>query len=136
MLTRRSFLESSTAIALAGRLFAAADSTQPNRELENLGAAALGAAKKLKASYADIRIIRYRWQSVGVRLNPERGTSKILEVPAVSDRGIVRLRSASDRRWRLGLRGLAPGNERRNRPDHWGGGSRGQSQFRSEIASH
>jgi hypothetical protein len=37
-------------------------STKPNPELENLGAAALREAKKLKASYADIRIIRYRQQ--------------------------------------------------------------------------
>src|SRR5215472_8703732 len=88
MLTRRALLQSSAMTALATRLFAAdSGSTTPNRELENLGAVALSEAKKLKASYADIRIIRYRRQSVTVRLNPERGTGKILEVPAVSDRG-------------------------------------------------
>ena len=63
MLTRRVFLQSSTAAALASRLFGApADATKPNPELENLGAVALREAKKLKASYCDIRIIRYRRQ--------------------------------------------------------------------------
>jgi TldD protein len=88
MLTRRAFIESGTAAALAARLFAAPEgSTKPNPELENLGAAALDEAKKLKASYADIRIIRYRQQFLTVRLNPERGTGKTLEVPVVSDGG-------------------------------------------------
>src|ERR1022692_854142 len=88
MLTRRAFIESGTAAALATRLFAAPEgSTKPNPELENLGAAALREAKKLKASYADIRIIRYRQQFLTVRLNPERGTGKTLEVPVVSDGG-------------------------------------------------
>lgn len=87
MLTRRIFLQSSTA-ALAARLFAGpADPTKPNPELENLGAVALAEAKKLKASYCDIRIIRYRRQLINVRLNPERGTGKTLEVPGVSDSG-------------------------------------------------
>jgi TldD protein len=87
-LTRRAFMQSGTAAALATRLFAAPEgSTKPNPELENLGAAALREAKKLKASYADIRIIRYRQQFVTVRLNPERGTGKTLEVPVVSDGG-------------------------------------------------
>ncbi|HXM40431.1 MAG TPA: DNA gyrase modulator, partial [Bryobacteraceae bacterium] len=87
-LTRRAFMQSGTAAALATSLFAAPDgSTKPNPELEDLGAAALREAKKLKASYADIRIIRYRQQFVTVRLNPERGTGKTLEVPVVSDGG-------------------------------------------------
>jgi TldD protein len=86
MLTRRTFLESGAAAALATRLFAAPQgSTKPNTELENLAAAALREAKRLKASYADIRITRYRRQFLNVRLNPERGSSKILEVPSVSD---------------------------------------------------
>ncbi len=86
-LSRRLFLGSSAA-ALATRLFAAPQgSTKPNPELETLGDAALREAKKLKASYADIRIIRYRQQFLTVRLNPERGTGKILEVPVVSDGG-------------------------------------------------
>src|SRR5215467_13067369 len=72
----------------AGRLFAApADAKKPNAELEKLGAAALAEAKKLKASYCDIRIIRTRQQFLTVRLNPERGTGKTLEVPSASDGG-------------------------------------------------
>src|SRR4051812_13374821 len=88
MLTRRTFLQSSTATALATRLFAApAASTKPNPELETLGDVAIREAKKLKATYADIRIIRYRTQMINVRLNPERGTGKTLEVPSVVDGG-------------------------------------------------
>ena len=87
MLTRRTFLQTSSATALASRLFAAADSNKPNPELETLGAVALAEAKKLKATYCDIRIIRYRRQFVTVRLNPERGTGKTLEVPNISDGG-------------------------------------------------
>ena len=87
MFNRRTFLGASTA-ALATRLFAApVESTTPNAALEHLGATALAAAKRLKATYCDIRITRYRSQSVGVRLNPERGTGKILTVPNVNDSG-------------------------------------------------
>src|SRR5262245_32815562 len=83
MISRRRFLEAG---ALATRLFAAPDgSTKPNPELENLGAVALRETKRLKATYCDIRIIRYRRQTLSVRLNPERGTGKTLEVPSVSD---------------------------------------------------
>jgi TldD protein len=85
--TRRSFLQSGTA-AVAARLFAApTDSLKPNAELEALGAVALSEAKKLKASYSDIRIIRYRRQALSVIMNPERGTGKTLEVPNISDDG-------------------------------------------------
>ena len=88
MLTRRTFLRSSAASALATRLFSApADATKPTPELESLGAAALAEAKRLKATYGDIRIIRYRRQQLGIRMNPERGTGKTLEVPSVSDTG-------------------------------------------------
>src|SRR5262249_34919100 len=84
----RVFLQSGAAVVLADRLFSApAVSTKPNPELENLGAVALGEAKKLNSSYCDIRIIRYRRQALNVRLNPEPGTGKILEVPFVSDTG-------------------------------------------------
>lgn len=86
MITRRTFVGSGGAAALAERLFAAAgEAGKPNAELEKLGAAALREAKKLKASYCDIRIIRYRRQILNVRLNPERGTGKTLEVPGVTD---------------------------------------------------
>src|SRR5579871_3916016 len=88
MLTRRVFVQSGTMAALATRLFAAPEgSSKPNPELEKLGAAALREAKKQKASYADIRIIRYRQQFMTVRLNPERGTGKTLEVPVINDGG-------------------------------------------------
>src|ERR1700733_3123622 len=93
-LTRRNFIQNtaiqSTAAAamFAGRLFPApSGAKKPNPELENLGAVALGEAGKLKASYCDIRIIRYQRQMVSVRLNPERGTGKTLEVPFVSNSG-------------------------------------------------
>ena len=87
MVTRRTFLQSGSA-ALASGLFAAAAPgapAKPNPNLENLGAVALAEAKRLKATYSDIRIIRYRRQFVTVRLNPERGTGKTLEVPGVAD---------------------------------------------------
>jgi len=91
MLTRRTFLNTTLntgAAALATRLFAApADATKPNAELANLGGVALREAKKLKASYCDIRIIRTRQQFLNIRLNPERGTGKTLEVPGVGDGG-------------------------------------------------
>jgi TldD protein len=87
MFTRRSFL-GATGTAVASQLFAAPrESTAPNPELERLGAAALAAAKRLRATYCDIRITRYRSQSISVRLNPERGTGKTLTVPGVSDGG-------------------------------------------------
>ena len=86
MVTRRKFI--GTSAAFAAQLFAAPrDAAIPNIELERLGAAALTAAKRLKATYCDIRITRYRSQSVSVRLNPERGTGKTLTVPNVSDTG-------------------------------------------------
>src|SRR5882724_5634553 len=86
MLTRRSLLQSSTAF-LAARLFAAPRSAKPNAALENLGAVALHEAKKLKATYCDTRIIRYRRQVLTVALNPERGTGKTVEVPNVTNGG-------------------------------------------------
>lgn len=83
-LTRRSFVAGSAVVA--AELFAAPQgSDKPNPALEKLADNALREAKKLKASYCDIRITRYRDQSVGVRLTPERGTGKTLEVPAVAD---------------------------------------------------
>lgn len=85
-LTRREFVASAATAACAAELFAGpADARVPSRSLEKLADAALREAKKLKASYCDIRIVRYRDQSVSVRLSPERGTSKTLEVPGVAD---------------------------------------------------
>src|SRR5262249_28847721 len=86
-LTRRGLLQTGTA-AFAERLFAApGGSSKPNARLEALGAVALHEAKRLKASYADIRIIRYQRQSLSVTMNPERGSGKTLEVPNITDGG-------------------------------------------------
>jgi TldD protein len=82
MITRRVFLGSSA--ALAARLFGDASKT-PSPELEKLAAGALAQAKKLRATYCDIRISRERDQNVSIRLNPERGTGRVLEVPSVGD---------------------------------------------------
>ncbi len=84
MITRRTFL--GTSAAFAADLFAAPPgAAAPAAELEKLGAVALAEAKKLKTSYCDIRINRYRDQSVSIRLTPERGTGKTQEVPRLSD---------------------------------------------------
>src|SRR5436305_341437 len=82
MVTRRTLLQSSAG-ALGAQLFAAPKSAKPNAALESLGAVALREAKRLKASYCDIRIIRYRRQALAVSLNPQGG--KTVEVPTVSD---------------------------------------------------
>ena len=106
MFTRRTFLNSSAA-AFAARLFAApAGAKKPNPELENLGAVALREAKKRKATYCDIRIIRSRAQGLNIRLNPERGTGKTLEVPGVADGGS----------FGFGVRWNAPSRSRPSRP--------------------
>jgi TldD protein len=83
MLTRRAFIGTTTA-AYAAHLFAAPkDSAKPSADLEKLGAVALHEAKKLKATYCDVRIGRYRNQNIMLRATPERGTGKTLEVPNV-----------------------------------------------------
>src|SRR5258705_1123813 len=85
MLTRRDFLAASSA-AFATQLFGEPKSSKtPDAALEKLGAVALREAKKNKATYCDIRIVRLRDQRVGLRLSPERGTGKILAVPNVSE---------------------------------------------------
>jgi TldD protein len=84
-ISRRSFVAGSAA-AVAAELFAADKGAKsPNAALEKLADTALREAKKLKASYCDIRINRYRDQDVSMRLSPERGTGKTNEVPAISD---------------------------------------------------
>jgi TldD protein len=88
MLTRRHFLATSAAFAAfqADKLFAAPkDSKTPSPDLEKLGSSALREAKKYKATYCDIRIVRLRDQRIGLRLNPERGTGKTLAIPNVSE---------------------------------------------------
>ncbi len=87
-LTRRGFLGVSGAALLAGdRLFGAPADTpkKPSPELERLGAVALAEAKKAGATYADIRINRYRLQFSGYRLSPERGGTTTDEVPFITD---------------------------------------------------
>jgi TldD protein len=85
MLTRRHFLATSAA-AMAAELFAAPkESRTPSADLEKLGAVALNEAKKYKATYCDIRIVRLRDQRLGLRLSPDRGTGKTLAVPNVSE---------------------------------------------------
>src|SRR5580704_7806964 len=88
--TRRSFVSTSVSavsLLLAGRLFGAPepDSTKPAAELEKLGAVAITEAKKQGASYADLRIGRYRNQFSGYRLSPQRGSNITDEVPFVTD---------------------------------------------------
>jgi TldD protein len=85
MIARRRLL-AVAAGAAANELFGAPKdvSQRPKAELEKLAAVALAEAKKRKATYCDIRINRYRDQTIGIRLNPERGTGKTLEVPSVS----------------------------------------------------
>jgi TldD protein len=87
MFTRRHFIAASAAsasAALASRLFAApANSQTTSAELEKLGDVALHEAKKSKATYCDVRIVRLRDQRVGFRLSPERGSNKTLAVPNV-----------------------------------------------------
>src|SRR5204862_6067851 len=82
MLTRRVFLGSSALVASG--LFGA-PAASPSRDLEKLADTALREARKLKASYCDIRINRYRNQDISLRMSPERGGGKILEVPGVSE---------------------------------------------------
>jgi len=88
--TRRSFIATSVSaasLALANRLFGepASGSLLPTPELEKLGAVAIGEAKKQGATYADLRIGRYRNQFSGYRLSPQRGSNITDEVPFVTD---------------------------------------------------
>jgi TldD protein len=85
MLNRRQFLAASS-MAVANQLFGAPSASKtPESKLEALGAVALRESKKYKASYCDIRIVRLRTQSVGMRMTTERGTGKLLSVPNISE---------------------------------------------------
>lgn len=84
MITRRNFLGSSA--AFAAELFGAPKSgSAPEPALERLAGVALQHAKKLEATYCDIRINRYRDQGAAIRISPERGTGRNLEVPSIAD---------------------------------------------------
>jgi TldD protein len=56
-------------------------------DLEALAAVALNRAQQLGASYADIRINRYRNRSVSLRTSPERGSDRMNHVPGVIETG-------------------------------------------------
>ncbi|MGO9921064.1 MAG: TldD/PmbA family protein [Isosphaeraceae bacterium] len=65
---------------------AVAAAFDPDR-LSELAAFAMERAKAAGASYADIRINRYRNQDVSLRVQADRATGKPVEVPAVADSG-------------------------------------------------
>ncbi len=98
--TRRTFLKSCAMGAAAlgvselppalnvtpGRVLAAVpEGGSPDSAFRPLTSLALETAQKLGASYADIRVARYREQSASLRTQAEFGTSKIQHVPSVSD---------------------------------------------------
>jgi TldD protein len=56
-------------------------------QLGELAAFAMERARSAGATYADIRINRYRNQRVGFRVQSDRATGKPVEVPSVSDTG-------------------------------------------------
>jgi len=94
MESRRSFLgrcgaggAAWTALGAGGwSSFANAAEFEPGR-MGELGAFAMERAKAAGASYADIRINRYRTQYVTLRVQADRATGKPVEVPMVTDNG-------------------------------------------------
>ena len=70
----------------AGRRWRTAAAFEPSR-LAELAAFAMERARSAGASYADIRINRYRNQDVTLRVQTDRATGKPVEVPMVSDNG-------------------------------------------------
>jgi TldD protein len=97
MQSRRAFLGRScagaaawTALGAGGWAPARAGALAKAFDLERLAELAALAMERTRAagaSYADIRINRYRRQSVGLRVQADRATGKPLEVPSVSDDG-------------------------------------------------
>ena len=100
-LTRREFIRTAglaTGAAVADRMLPGIWSVQrleaaplTTAELKSLADAALARAKALGCSYADIRINRYRNQSVSLSTRPDRGagmmSGKVNNVPAVIETG-------------------------------------------------
>ncbi len=84
--------------------------------LGELAGFAIEHAKTAGASYADIRINRYRNQDISLRVQADRATGKPVEVPSVSDSGVVRLRAPRFGRRRLGVLGLERSDPRGHRP--------------------
>ena len=70
-----------------GRALSAAAAEFDVGRLGELAAFAIERAKSAGATYADIRINRYRSQNVGFRVQADRATGKPVEVPSVSDSG-------------------------------------------------
>jgi TldD protein len=69
-----------------GRIQVAQAATEiPPDKLKQLAAFALERARKAGASYADIRINRYRSQTVAMRSQPDFSSGRLNHVPAVSD---------------------------------------------------
>ena len=102
-LDRRHFLKASSATALAAladelfgfsELHAKTTQATPSPALATLADVALGQAKKLGASYADIRINRYRDQTIALRSTPEPGTGKINHVPTLRETGEILAQAA------------------------------------------
>ena len=81
--TRRGFLGTPAAF-LAANGFAQSGS-KPEAALVRLGAVALDEAKKLKATYADVRINRYRDQVVQLLTTPGPDSGTLNHVPAVNE---------------------------------------------------
>jgi len=82
-LTRRQFAAAAAAAASAN-LFAAPDGAKtPAADLEKLGAVALAQAKKYRAAYCDIRIVRLRGQRITLRLSPDRDSGNTHSVPSI-----------------------------------------------------
>src|SRR5262245_43987525 len=92
--TRRGFLVISAgaaAAALADDLFglprslAGDAASAPSAELGKLAAVALERARRLGATYADIRINRYHDQVVALRSSPDRDSGTLNHVPSVNE---------------------------------------------------
>lgn len=85
MISRRRFVAGTAAAALS---VAARDLLavpfEAGAELESLAEVALNVARKQGASYADIRICRYRNHNVSVRSSPDR-SGTVNDVPNISD---------------------------------------------------
>ncbi len=76
-----------TALSAGGWSKVSAAATFDAGQLGELGAFAMERAKAAGASYADIRINRYRTQYAMLRVQADRATGKPVEVPMVSDNG-------------------------------------------------
>jgi TldD protein len=93
--SRRKFLElsgSAAAAALATELFGLPElnaantaAQKPSASLAALAEVALSTAKKLGATYADVRINRYRDQVVALRSSPDFSTGKTNHVPTANE---------------------------------------------------